>query len=214
MSWIIISIKKAFTYKIQVLFNILSILIVIISSIFLWKTIYHNDISASEYMKKYTILSNFISLFYSSSIADMISEKVYNGTIELDLIRPSFFLKIYGFQFIGDLIVNIAIKGIPIIVLSYFYTLYDYNFYLVNIFKCIGIVFFGMLSYSIFFLIIGLTSFRFIEIWPFIRIANDSIRFLSGSFIPIKLFPNILKEIINLLPFQYLYDIQSIFYWE
>ena len=49
-------------------------------------------------------------------------------------------------------------------------------------------------------------SFYFYEIWPFKRLMNDTIRFFSGAFIPLSLFPKWLKGITDILPFRYLYS--------
>ena len=49
-------------------------------------------------------------------------------------------------------------------------------------------------------------AFVFYEIWPFNRLMNDTIRLLSGSFIPLVLFPNWLGKIANILPFRFMYS--------
>lgn len=46
----------------------------------------------------------------------------------------------------------------------------------------------------------------FFETWAIQRIVRDVIQFLSGAFIPISLFPNVLFQINRFLPFRFLFS--------
>ena len=71
---------------------------------------------------------------------------------------------------------------------------------------CIIALFFGHILFSLIYMIIGFTSFIFIESWAFRRLMDDTIHFISGALMPIAFFPTPLAKIALRLPFHYLYD--------
>ena len=56
------------------------------------------------------------------------------------------------------------------------------------------------------FTVIGMSAMVFLEIWAIQRIIRDVIQFLSGSFIPLSLFPVALFRINQFLPFRFLFS--------
>ena len=56
------------------------------------------------------------------------------------------------------------------------------------------------------FTVIGMSAMVFLEIWAIQRIIRDVIQFLSGSFIPLSLFPDALFRINQFLPFRFLFS--------
>ena len=64
----------------------------------------------------------------------------------------------------------------------------------------------GHFLYLLIFAIIGLSAMIFFETWAIQRIVRDVIQFLSGAFIPISLFPNVLFQINRFLPFRFLFS--------
>lgn len=207
MSYFLISIKKTLNYRWHILFSVISVLVMSFSNIFLWSYIYRGNEEMRQYMTVYVILSHLLSMIYSNRCSDCIADKVYKGTFAIDLLRPIHFLKLNFIEVIGEIAANLIIKGIPAAAV-----LFGLYWHLVRAIRpayaLLGVlaVLFAFLLYMMLYTILGLLAFWFYEIWPFNRLMNDTIRFLSGSVIPIALFPAWLSLPIRVLPFRYLYS--------
>lgn len=64
----------------------------------------------------------------------------------------------------------------------------------------------GHFLYMLIFTVIGMSAMVFLEIWAIQRIIRDVIQFLSGSFIPLSLFPDALFQMNQFLPFRFLFS--------
>ena len=207
MIYFVMTLKEYFTYRWQVVFKIFSAFIVSIATIYLWKYIYSNDFEMQRYMVQYTIISNIISIFYTEEISENISKKIYDGTFVVELIRPVSFLRINIIQSMGTTIANAIIKVIPLILLFYvFYRRYLSVIFFYNVIFFLFSLCLAFWLHTCMYATLGFLAFKFYEVWPFNRLLRDTIRFFSGAFIPISLFPGWLAKIADVLPFQCLYS--------
>lgn len=207
MSYFLISFKNSFVYRFSVIFSIISSVFAMLVAIALWTFVYRNDVNKINYMITYVILSGIISLFYSGEMSDAIAEKVTTGAFAIDLIRPVNFISMHYFQLLGRICSSLIMRGIPL-VLSFMPLLImnaSINSFFYVICALIAIVL-GHFMYILIYSLIGFMAFTFFEIWPFNRLMNDTIRFLSGSFIPLTLFPIWLGSVANVLPFRFMYS--------
>ena len=207
MSYFSISIKKILHYRWHNAFYIIGSLLSAVSVIFLWQYIYRANMEMRQYMTVYAILSKLISLLYSARYANCVADKVYKGTFAVDLLRPMHFLRLNFMEVTGEMAAEMIVRGIPIcIVLFSGYWELIRNIDPAYALLGMAAVFLAFLFYMMLFTVIGFLAFRFYEIWPFNRLMNDTIRFFSGSFIPIALFPAWMQTPVRLMPFQYLYS--------
>lgn len=207
MSYFRISIKKALHYKWHNVYSIMGSLLYLAVTILLWKYIYRENAQMQRYMTVYAVLSNLISLIYSNRYADSIADKVYKGTFAVDLLRPISFLKLNLTEVSGEIVAGFLVRGIPMgAILFYIYRELLKDIDLIYALLGIAALVLAFLFHMMVFTMIGFLSFRFYEIWPFNRLMNDTIRFFSGSFIPIALFPAWLQLPVRLMPFRYLYS--------
>lgn len=207
MSYFSISIKKVLHYRWHNVFYIMGSLLSTVSIVLLWQYIYRANMEMRQYMTVYAILSNLISLLYSDRFANCVADKVYKGTFAVDLLRPMHFLKLNFMEATGETLAELIVRGIPVcIVLFGVYWGLVRNIDPAYALLGVAAVFLALLFYMMLFTVIGFLAFRFYEIWPFTRLMNDTIRFLSGCFIPIALFPAWMQTPVRLMPFQYLYS--------
>ena len=208
MEVIRISLKNAFVYRSSVLFSIIGSVFNIFISIALWKYVYSYDLDKMNYMTIYVISSNLISMFYNKGMIGEIGGKVSDGSFALELIRPTNFVVLGYLRMVGNIIATVLMRGIS--VLFIFSPLIIRRRDIIH-FNMIGLFFLavllGHLLFTILFALLGFMAFVCIEIWPFSRLLDDTIRFLSGSFIPLALFPDWLKDISAILPFRFLYSL-------
>ena len=207
MEYFWISFKNAFVYRVQVIFGIISAFLIVWTTIALWNYVYIHNGDMQENMVIYTILANIIGLCYSNIISNQIAEKVYKGSFAIDLLRPVNFIRINFQQAFGTMMANIIIKGMPLSFMLFL--LYGRYMFRIKI-KYLGISFLviacAIILYMEIYAIIGFMAFRLYEIWPINRLMNDTIRLFSGAFIPLQLFPGVLRNIAHVLPFRYLYS--------
>lgn len=190
------------------IFSIIGSAFNILVLIALWKYIYSYDAEMMNYMILYVIISNIIGMFYSENMCEQIGGKVANGSFALELIRPVNFIYLGYMRMVGNIVANTIMRGIPVILL--FSPLIISNADMVN-WELLGlfavVVILGHFLFTILYALIGFMAFVCFEVWTFQRLLRDTIRFLSGSFIPIALFPDWLEKFSRYLPFRYLYSL-------
>lgn len=207
MSVFKISLKNAFVYRGSVIFNIIGSICKIFIAIALWRYVYSYDTEKTNYMILYVILSNIISMFYSRNMCNEIGEKVANGTFAIELIRPVNFVFLSYMKMVGQIIADIAMKGFPAIVcfspliIKHFSLIHEESMVIFFV-----VILLDHILFSVLYALIGFMAFICMEVWPFERLMADTIRFLSGSFLPLTLFPKWLRTVANFLPFSYLYS--------
>lgn len=173
----------------------------------LWIYLYRDSREMTEYMIMYTVLSNVISLFYLNRIAQLIGDKITDGSITVDLMKPCPFLYANYMQCLGNLAADFLLKGLPIILFfGFFLVRYADQIIVKQIPAALLAVVMGHFLYMLIFTVIGMSAMVFLEIWAIQRIIRDVIQFLSGSFIPLSLFPDVLFRINQFLPFRFLFS--------
>lgn len=207
MAFLIIAFKNKITYRSQVLFAIIGSVIEIYIQIAFWMYLYRNDAAMTEYMIMYTVLSNIISMFYINSITNKIGDKIINGYIAVDLLRPVHFLYSSYMQCIGEMCADLLLRGVPVLMFFGVY-LWKYSERIVyqQMAAALAAVILGHILYMQIFMAIGLMAMALMETWAIHRIMNDIILFLSGAFIPLSLFPNTLYHINLFLPFRFVFS--------
>ena len=137
-----------------------------------------------------------------------IDSSIRSGAIGGELIKPySYFGKCF-FEDLGNVLVYMAMSGIPVFVLSMFIMKSFPNVSIITAFLFIISAILGLLIKYLVEFTIGLSSFWIIEnrLQPLI---SFSISLFSGASIPLWFFPNWLKKIAELLPFRNIYFFPS-----
>lgn len=207
MSIFKISLKNAITYRGSVYFNSIGSVFNIFISIALWQYVYQYNSYMTDYMTLYVIFSNIIGMFYNKGMSFEIGSKVTNGSFAIELIRPVNFLYLGYMRMLGRIIADVLMKGVPIIILFIPFIINRCNqIHFENLFIFVIVVLLGHFLFTFLFALIGFISFICLEIWPFERLMSDTIRFISGSFLPLTLFPKWFQKVSDFLPFKYLYS--------
>ena len=207
MAFLIVAFKSRITYRSSGLFAVLGSIIEICIKLALWTYLYRNSRDMTEYMIMYTVLSNVISLFYINRIARMIGDKITDGSIAVDLMRPYQFICSNYMQCLGELLANLLLKGVPIVlVFGYIIYLYADQIIVKQLPVALLAIVMGHFLYMLIFIVVGMSAMVFLEIWAIQRIVENVLQFLSGSFIPLSLFPDTLFKVNQLLPFRFLFS--------
>lgn len=204
MHYIKIILKNTFIYRWSVFFATLSSVIGIAVWLLLWSFLYKDNVEMIDYMVKYTVISNVISLFYCKNITKQIGNKVATGDFVLDLIKPvNIFIMAWQME-LANMITQLILRGIPVIVVFSYYLIRDSKYH--NIVMCVVAVFLNHILFILMYSWIGFLAYMFVNVWPFQRLLDDSIRLLGGGVIPLMLLDEKLYFIANILPFRFLYS--------
>lgn len=111
MAFFVAAFKSRITYRNSALFAMAGSIMEICIKLALWIYLYRNSREMTEYMIMYTVLSNVISLFYLNRIAQLIGDKITDGSITVDLMKPCSFLYAYYMQCLGNLAADFLLKG-------------------------------------------------------------------------------------------------------
>lgn len=205
-----IYIKQQMTWRSEVLFNMVLIFAKILFAYLLWGIIFSERERVGEFtfhmMLSYYIINSFLSqLEMSSVISGDISQMIRNGTFSKYMIIP----------------INIEIYFIAMVIgMMLYYFAFDFLIAFIGIFTfqiqfifinnvpmvistfimvVLGFLFMIQLNY-----LLGILTLKYEEISTFLMIKNNLVSLITGSIIPLALFPEFLVSIMKLLPFYYI----------
>lgn len=201
---------NSLTYRFEVITVLSTNLVMMLATIFLWKTAFNGINSVSgineAQMVTYAILSSILSAILSFEVEGNLNSNIRDGNIAIDLLKPVSLLGKYFAEDIGGFITNLINRLLPlIIIVSLFIKIVPpVNFIYFVLFIC-SVIFCYILLWSM-DAIFGIMAFWLMDIGNLAGIKNAFIRLLSGSIIPIWFFPKRLQNVFSFLPFQYTYQ--------
>lgn len=207
------SARISLVYRMNIISRTIGDITFIILWISVWNGLFHSNTEMNGYSFNdiliYTLSTQFlISVTNSAAPMWRIDSSIRSGAIGGELIKPySYFGKCF-FEDLGNVLVYMAMSGIPVFVLSMFIMKSFPNVSIITAFLFIISAILGLLIKYLVEFTIGLSSFWIIEnrLQPLI---SFSISLFSGASIPLWFFPNWLKKIAELLPFRNIYFFPS-----
>ena len=209
LKFISVSFQKQVTYRFDCFVGIINGFLYVFIFTSLWKALYsqfntsvHNGYTLSA-ITSYAVLVMAIRISFTMDDS-IIYRKVMDGSIAMELVRPTSFFFMNLAENIGHSLFHIMARTFPIVLISIF--LYDISipFEPLRILVFIFSFFAGYILISMLNFIAGLLAFWFVEIFPFMLFKYALFMFFSGGIVPIDFFPEFLKPLVNLLPFQYM----------
>lgn len=210
IDYIIIGIRENLAYPSAIWAQLFSKIIYLYLQFSIWKALFssHSQINPlvnRENTLNYIIVATIISTFIECNIIEWINTQIQTGNIAIELIRPIDFKKMIFSRHLGDSTVKIIFHCIPLIAIAAVMRrpLLYHTQILYGLFSII-LAYFIQFLYS---LIIGLLAFWLIVTWPLNMLLGAVYKLLSGAWIPILLFPDLLYKINLFLPFRAIYAI-------
>lgn len=143
-------------------------------------------------------------MFYTRGIAGRIGDKVSSGAFVTDLIRPINMFTMSWQMELADICSNFLLRGIPVILVYLPFLINNAGYF--NILPVLMSVALGHVLFLLIYSLLGFSAFILIEIWPFGRLLDDTIRLFAGGFIPLAILPSAIKSVAYVLPFRFLYS--------
>jgi len=198
-------------FRVSLIVTFAGNIIYLIIIYFLWKAIYLS--SGKEIVNGMAFNDTMIYLVLATALFNMMEiflvwymgNQVRSGKIVLDLIKPIKFGLYMFFGQLGEVVVNFAIIFLPTVVIVYIVTGGG-----IPIGKNILLFFFAMIlafiiNYCINMLVAALCLFTESS-WGINIMKEVIVSVLSGASIPVAFFPDNIKKIVELLPFQAVYN--------
>lgn len=212
VAYLFASYKVSLRYKTNVWMQIVGAVLLIFIQFFLWKNIENNNDSLLNGLEinsilLYVILSRlFLFIIPGNSTTNFISQKILNGTISIDLLRPVHIQVSAFFYELGRLLFSLLFIITPsVIICSVFLDIpmakVEGNDLFLFIFS---LIFAYILAFQMSFMI-GVFSIWFGNVWGVREFYEALLILLGGSLIPISLYPTFFQTIAGYSPFQSIY---------
>ena len=203
-------ILKSLAYKFDVYGNVIMQTIIMIATSFFWKALFANVDEVQgvtvETMLTYTVVSSMISVMLTTNVERRITDSVRKGTVAIDMMRPVNIFKVYFAENLGSVTALFFQNLLPVFIIGSLLVKVPLPANALS-----GLLF--LVSLTLAFLInwfiaviFGMMAFSIIEMSALIQVKKHLIRLLSGSMIPIWFFPEWLRNILEFLPFMYIYQ--------
>ncbi|MDR4509457.1 MAG: ABC-2 family transporter protein [Candidatus Brocadiaceae bacterium] len=207
--FISISFQKQVTYRFDCFVGIFNGLLYVFIFTSLWKALYsqfdtkeHNGFTLHAIITYVvTVMAVRISFTMDDSI---IYKKVQNGSIAMELVRPTSFFFMNLAENAGHSLFHILARTCPIVLLSAILFDISVPFEPVRLLAFLFSSLIGYLLLSMLNFITGLLAFWFLEIFPFMLFKYALFTFFAGGIVPIDYFPEYLKPFVHFLPFQHM----------
>lgn len=201
--------KTQLIWRADVVFNMIFTISKILFAYLLWNMIFEEKDTVMGFsfygMMSYYIVSSLLSqLEMSQGISEEINQRIRNGTFSKYMVIPvhveGYFLAmelgIVLFYLVFDFLAGIVWIGIFQIQFVFTNSLFVVGCTVVMI--IIGMIFMVQLNYYL-----GLLTLKYQGVGTFLMIKNNLVALITGSIVPLALFPDTILHVMKILPFYY-----------
>jgi ABC-2 type transport system permease protein len=199
------------SYKVNTFFSLINKVVMLFIFVSIWNAIYNgssriaSDIYSYSELISYLVVSTFLSIIIENDVINSFNEKVRDGSIVFDLIRPLSLKSLLIVKNFSRSLLKVLFEFTPILIISILVFEVDFPIRLSYVPLFLVCAIGSWLIFFQFTYILGLFSFWVIEVWQFQRLLNDVIKVFSGAVIPLLFFPDKMQSILGMLPFKYIY---------
>lgn len=201
--------QRSIAYKLEYYVGLMNAFLYIFIFTSVWQTVSKDNPNiipgwTGDKLVIYAIFSTLIKVSFGRN-ESIISAKVKSGDIIYDILKPFSFVLMYFSDCIGVSLFQLFARAIPLLIFSFLFFGIVPDVSLITLFKFIPVY---IMSFTIFILIgflISSLAFFFTEVFSFYILYSALVTFMSGSVIPLSMFPEKLVHYINYTPFPYLF---------
>lgn len=204
-------IQKTLAYRFDVYGNIIMQCIIMFASSFFWKALYHKATVVQgvrvEEMLVYTVVSSMMSVFLMTGVEHRVIASIQRGTVASDMLKPINLFGIYFFEDLGTVTALIFQNVLPILIIGSIFIAVPAPASIWNFLLFLGSLLMAFFINWFLAACFAMWAFTAINMDPMVQVKKHLIRLLSGSIIPMWFFPDWLANILNVLPFVYIYQL-------
>jgi ABC-2 type transport system permease protein len=201
-----ISFKSSFAYRSSILTRIVGSVFTVVAQIAVWTFVFRRDPAMVGYMTRYVVVSQALGMLLDNNVTRRIGTRVASGDFAIDLIKPASSVAALWSASFGETASALLTQALPVL-LAFSPALLGAGIPVTRLPLFILLAVLALALSSLMFVLLGYLSFVVLEVWPFVRLLNDTIRLLAGAVIPLSFFPPFLRSVAGVLPFQYLYSL-------
>lgn len=201
--------KSQLVWRADVIFNMIFTISKILFAYLLWGIIFKNKEMIGEFtfhgMLSYYIVNSFLSqLDMSGGISNEIHDRIRNGTFSKYMVIPVGIQKYFMAMELGVVLFYLLFDFIAAVIwifvfhIEFVFTNNLLTFVCAVLMAMLGMLFMVQLNYFL-----GLLTLKYQGINTFLMIKNNLISLVTGSIVPLALFPAAVIKIMRLLPFYY-----------
>ena len=214
------SFKESLAYRFDAFTSAAFSFVKIYLAYLLWQAIFSGKETIDGYtfpmmLTYYIIITFIIRLSRSESIIWETSEEVRNGSFTKFITRP---LSHFSYCLARSASKSTFALIVDTLAFIIWITIFHDNFYIPNnpmvILYCILFIILGLYTMMQIHYMIGLISFKTIDIAGPYFFFNNFIDFMSGSFIPLMLLPDAIEKVLAYTPFYYILYFPASLYLE
>lgn len=203
-------IKKEFmqsaVYRANSILGIIGTVLQLVIQVSLWRylTLQSAGGVSFDQMATYIVVTMVVTAFTDLRTCDDLGDKVYDGSVSIDLLRPYDLKRYMLAQSFGGIFYRLVFTVAPVVLVTALILRAHFACGPVEIISfVIALVNASLLMFYLQYLL-GLTAFWLQKIW-FMRFFVDGLlALLGGSMIPIWFYPGWLDAISQALPFRYM----------
>ena len=197
-------------YRFEAISSICVQFILLMINAFFWRAVFANRDTVQNVdlyqMLIFSVMATLLSCFFVGTVEHKLRQRIRDGSVALDYIKPVSLFKMFFAEDIGEIAVNVIQRAIPIIIFSSFLIVVPLPASAVHLFlfllsACISLLILWFIA-----AIFGLLNFWLIDLGPIGSVKDHVIAFLSGSIVPIWFFPGAVQRVLAFMPFIYTYQ--------
>ncbi len=204
------SIMEGLTFRTSTFVTIIGNFIYLVIVYFLWRAIY--DSSPTEVVNGMTFYDTMVYLVLAAAMFNFldtfvvwdIGRSYQSGELVEFLVKPIDYQRFLFFSHAGNCVVSFCITFLPTFVVIYFVTHGSFALGINLVFFAVSLVLALVINFCVDFMV-GTICLYTQSIWGVNIMKEVVVSLLSGATIPLAFFPEGLRQIVDLLPFQAIY---------
>ena len=204
-----IYLKSQLAWRMDVIFNMVFTVTIILFAYLLWGIIYQDCETVAGFtyhgMLSYYIISSFLTqLEMSKGISEEITCRIRGGKFSNYMVLPVNMEGYFTAMETGIVLFYLTFDFIAAIIWIFVFQI-QFTFTTNGIMICASIV---MILLGLFFMVqlnyyLGILTLKYEEISTFLMIKDNLVSLITGSIVPLTLFPETILKLMKLLPFYY-----------
>ncbi|MBK8398895.1 MAG: ABC-2 family transporter protein [Leptospiraceae bacterium] len=201
--------QRSIAYKLEYYTGLMNAFLYIFIFTSVWQTVAKESPGAlgtwsGETLVSYAILSTLIKVSFGRN-ESLLTNKIKTGDIVYDILKPYNFVMMYFADSFGVSLFQLFARAIPLLIFSLLFFGIVPSVTTISLLQFIPVYFMSFLLFILFGFMISSLAFFFTEVFSFMILYSALVTLMSGSVIPLNLFPDFLVKIISWSPFPYLY---------
>lgn len=197
--------KRVFAYRGSVFLLLLSSVISMFILDKFWYALYKNDLEQYRYMLNYAVISQILGIIYRFYAPKNLAGKIQTGAISMELLRPWEYIHAMLFEDIGTIAGNLMSSGLVLFLAGKIF----FDVAIPPIGNVLLFLVSAALGFMVLFLLntlVAMMCFWLMEASVFRILLEVIVSLLSGQFLPTWLVPQWMENIMNALPFVWIYQ--------